>query len=448
MVARGRLSFDPRCYSIAALMSTQRQPAIQLQDVGKRFAFTPDTPQSILESLISVTSRRRTNEPHDLWAVRHVTFDVMPGQCVGIIGRNGSGKSTLLKIIARILQPSEGQVTVRGRISALLELGAGFHQDLTGRENIYLNASVLGLDHDEIDKHFDSIVEFSELGEFIDMPVKHYSSGMYMRLGFSVAIHIDPDILIVDEILAVGDQSFQAKCIDRIMEMKRRGVTILIISHDLSTVRKLASHLVWMEKGEMRLAGPADVVAEQYTDHMFQRVASQIRKQNATQTFKRWGTQQIEITDVCLLDETGQETTILRNGEPMTVEIHYHAHEPIEDPEFGLAIHRQDGVHVNGPNNRTGGLKLGIVQGQGVIRYEVAALPLLPAGYQLTAAVHDSVEPIAYDYHEQAYRFEVIAGESAEKNGVVAIPAAWHWEPAITVAATPDTQPATVVGVE
>ncbi|MEZ4515803.1 MAG: ATP-binding cassette domain-containing protein [Chloroflexota bacterium] len=159
----------------------QRQPAIQLQDVGKRFAFTPDTPQSVLESLISVTSRRRSGNSQNLWAVRHVTFDVMPGECVGIIGRNGSGKSTLLKIIARILQPSEGKVAVHGRISALLELGAGFHQDLTGRENIYLNASVLGLDHDEIDRHFESIVEFSELGEFIDMPVKHYSSGMYMR---------------------------------------------------------------------------------------------------------------------------------------------------------------------------------------------------------------------------------------------------------------------------
>jgi ABC-type polysaccharide/polyol phosphate transport system ATPase subunit len=410
-------------------MSMQRLPAIHLQDVGKRFAFTPDTPQSVLESLISVASRRRTTKAQDLWAVRHVTFDVMPGQCVGIIGRNGSGKSTLLKIIARILQPTEGQVTVRGRVSALLELGAGFHQDLTGRENIYLNASVLGLNEEEIDRHFDSIVEFSELGEFIDMPVKHYSSGMYMRLGFSVAIHVDPDILIVDEILAVGDQSFQAKCIDRIMEMKRRGVTILIISHDLTTVRKLASHLVWMEKGEMRLTGPTETVAEQYKDHMFQRVAGQIQKQNESRTFKRWGTRQIEITDVRLLDGEGAETTIVRTGAPLTVEIHYDAHEPIEDPEFGLAIYRQDGLHVNGPNSQTGGLTLGVVEGSGVVRYQIAALPLLPAGYQLTAAIHDSERPIAYDYHEQAYGFRVVDGDPREKSGLLGLAATWVWEP-------------------
>lgn len=410
-------------------MSMQRLPAIQLQDVGKRFAFTPDTPQSVLESLISVASRRRESKPQNLWAVRHVTFDVMPGQCVGIIGRNGSGKSTLLKLIARILQPSEGQVTVRGRVSALLELGAGFHQDLTGRENIYLNASVLGLDQDEIDRHFESIVEFSELGEFIDMPVKHYSSGMYMRLGFSVAIHVDPDILIVDEILAVGDQSFQAKCIDRIMEMKRRGVTILIISHDLTTVRKLASDLVWMEKGEVRMVGPTETVSEQYKDHMFQRVANQIQKQNETRAFKRWGTQQIEITDVRLLDAAGNESTVFRSGGSLTIEIHYDAHEPIEDPEFGLAIHRQDGLHVNGPNTQTGGLKLGVVEGKGVVRYAVASLPLLPSGYQLTAAIHDSERPIAYDYHEQAYSFRVVEGDVKEKNGLVAMTAVWSWAP-------------------
>lgn len=421
----------------------QRLPAIRLQDVGKRFAFTPDTPQSVLESLISVVGRCRAGKPQNLWAVRHVTFDVLPGECVGIVGRNGSGKSTLLKIIARILQPSEGEVTVRGRVSALLELGAGFHQDLTGRENIYLNASVLGLDQEEIDRHFESIVEFSELGEFIDMPVKHYSSGMYMRLGFSVAIHVDPDILIVDEILAVGDQSFQAKCIDRIMDMKRRGVTILIISHDLTTVRKLASRLVWMEKGEMRLTGPTETVAEQYKDHMFQAVAGQIRKANEARTFRRWGTQQIEITNVRILDGDGAETTIIRTGAPLTIEIAYNAHEPIEDPEFGLAIYRQDGLHVNGPNSQTGGLKLGVVEGPGVVRYEVASLPLLPGGYQLTAAIHDSERPIAYDYHEQAYGFRVIDGHPREKSGLVGLDATWSWAQGAT-----EAQPASATVTE
>src|SRR5690606_11770553 len=184
-------------------------------------AFTPDMPQSVLETMIAIFSRRRRRSSQALWAVQDVSFDIMPGQCVGIIGRNGSGKSTLLKLIARIIQPTSGEILVSGRVSALLELGADFHPDLTGRENIYLNASVLGLSRDETEELFDDIVAFSELGEFIDMPVKHYSSGMYMRLGFSVAIHVRPDILIVDEILAVGDQNFQTKCIDRIMEMRR-----------------------------------------------------------------------------------------------------------------------------------------------------------------------------------------------------------------------------------
>ncbi|HRO91776.1 MAG TPA: ATP-binding cassette domain-containing protein, partial [Promineifilum sp.] len=187
-------------------MSTQSQPAIRLRNVSKRFAFTPDMPQSVLETAIAAVTRRRRrrDRSHDLWAVHDVSFDVFPGQSLGIIGRNGSGKSTLLKIIARIIQPTSGEITVNGRVSALLELGAGFHPDLTGRENIYLNASVLGLSREETATLFNDIVEFSELDEFINMPVKHYSSGMYMRLGFSVAIHVHPDILIVDEILAVG----------------------------------------------------------------------------------------------------------------------------------------------------------------------------------------------------------------------------------------------------
>jgi ABC-type polysaccharide/polyol phosphate transport system ATPase subunit len=411
-------------------MSTQRLPAIELLNVGKRFAFTPDTPNSVLETIVSAFSRKKKDEPesHDLWAVRDLSFAVMPGDCAGIIGRNGSGKSTVLKLISRILQPTEGQVTVRGRISALLELGAGFHPDLTGRENIYLNGSVLGLNRADIDRHFDSIVEFSELGDFIDMPVKHYSSGMYMRLGFSVAIHVEPDILIVDEILAVGDQTFQAKCYDRIMDMKRRGVTILFISHDLDSVARLCTHLVWLDHGRVRLAGPTEAVLEQYKDHLFRRVGSELQHQNDTLGFQRWGTQQITLTGVRLLDGAGRETTIFKTGEPLTIEMAYMAHEPILNPEFGLAIYRQDGLHVNGPNSRIAGLKMGLVEGPGKVCYHVESLPLLPARYQLTTAIHDSEAPIAYDFHEEAYKFRVVEGGTTETEGLVALPARWEWQ--------------------
>ncbi len=402
------------------------EPVIELQHVSKRFVFTPDKPQSVLESFVSFFSRRRRSHTQAVWAVRDVSFAVQPGQCLGIVGRNGGGKSTILKMIARILQPTSGQIMVRGRVSALLELGAGFHQDLTGRENIYLNASVLGLSHKEIDRHFNDIVEFSELGEYIDMPVKFYSSGMYMRLGFSVAIHVQPDVLIIDEILTVGDQPFQAKCMDRIMELKRQGVTIILISHNIGMMQKLCTEVIWLDQGKVRAAGPADEIIEQYKDFTYQRVGEQIQFQNQTTRFKRWGTRQIEITAVRFLNQEGEETTIFKTGDPMTVEIHYIAHEPIADPEFGLAIFRQDGLHLNGPNNRSGGLELGIVEGPGVIRYCVESLPLLPSRYQLTAAVHDSYQPIAYDYHEEAYSFRVVEGGTKESEGLLALPATWE----------------------
>ncbi|MBX7254005.1 MAG: ABC transporter ATP-binding protein [Candidatus Promineofilum sp.] len=407
-------------------MTTQSQPAIRLQKVSKRFAFTPDTPQSVLESLISVVSRRRA-QAQDLWAVRDVSFEVQPGQCVGIIGRNGSGKSSLLKLIARIIQPTSGQIEVRGRVSALLELGAGFHPDLTGRENIYLNASVLGLSQQETEALFDDIVAFSELGSFIDMPVKHYSSGMYMRLGFSVAIHVRPDILIVDEILAVGDQSFQAKCIDRIVEMKREGVTILFISHDLSTIGRLCSEVVWLEQGRVVQIGSTDHILAQYRDHLFQRVGQQLSIENEAGGYRRWGTRQIEITGVRLLNDANEETTIFHTGDSLRVEIAYAAHEPIVEPEFGLALYRHDGLHLNGPNTRVGGLEMGVVEGNGVVSYTIERLPFLPGRYQMTAAIHDGQRPLAYDFHEEAYAFRVIEGGTREKDGLLALDAKWEW---------------------
>ena len=239
------------------------EPIIRFQNVDKRFAFTKEKPQSVMETFIKLFSRRKgPKQPAEsLWAVRDVSFDVLPGQCFGIVGRNGSGKSTILKLIARILRPNNGRILINGRVSALLELGAGFHPDLTGRENIFLNAALLGFDEASTHAYYDRIVEFSELGDFIDMPVKHYSSGMYMRLGFSVAIHMQPDILIVDEILAVGDQAFQTKCVNAIMAMKDRGVTIIIVSHNINLVRTLCTHILWIDKGIPQAYGTVDEIA-------------------------------------------------------------------------------------------------------------------------------------------------------------------------------------------
>lgn len=399
------------------------KPAVRFENVSKRFVYNHQKPRSFLESLVAAFSYKSSKPTEDeaaLWALRDVSFDVMPGQGFGIIGRNGSGKSTALKMVARILRPNAGKIFVNGRVSALLELGAGFHPDLTGRENIYLNAAVLGLEEEEVAARFDEIVEFSELGNFIDMQVKYYSSGMFMRLGFSVAIHVQPDILIVDEILAVGDQAFQTKCLDRILELKARDTTILMVSHNLNQLQTICSHLVWIEKGEMRAYGETDEVISQYIAFSYNRQARNI----GLAPFQREGDQEIEITAVRLLNKQDEEATTFVTHEPMTIEMAYTAHKPIPNPEFGLAIFREDGIHVNGPNSRVADVDLGMVQGDGVVRYEIGALPLLPGGYQLTTAVHDSRYPHCYDMHIKAYTFQV-AGGTKEYAGIIAIEAEW-----------------------
>ncbi|MFN2136015.1 MAG: ABC transporter ATP-binding protein [Candidatus Promineifilaceae bacterium] len=409
-------------------MSNIGQPAISFKNVSKRFTYSREQPQSIQETMISLLGRGQRYPKKELWALRDLSFDLYQGQSLGIVGRNGSGKSTVLKLVARIMRPTEGQVTVNGRVSALLELGAGFHPDLTGRENIALNASVLGLSEQELGRNFEAIVEFSELGEFIDMPVKHYSSGMYMRLGFSVAIHVDPDILIIDEILAVGDQEFQTKCIDRIHELHQNGVSIILISHNLNVVRRMCSQVIWLENGQMRASGPTEDVATQYRYQSDTTVSRRLMQDKETQSFNRWGSGEIEIEGVRFLDTNGEERSHFQTGEEMIVEMAYVAHEPVPKPEFGLAIFHQNGTQVNGPNSQLGGLETGIVADAGKVRYRIRQLPLLPGRYQVTAAIHNTQVTHAYDFHEKAYPFRVIAGGTKETDGLVAFAAEWSWE--------------------
>jgi ABC-type polysaccharide/polyol phosphate transport system ATPase subunit len=406
------------------------EPVVQFENISKRFVFTMETPQSILEMFISFFARRRRRleRNQNLWAVQDVSFEVYPGEVLGIVGRNGSGKSTLLKLISRILRPDAGRMMINGRTSALLELGAGFHQDLTGRENIFLNASVLGLTQKEIEDRYEDIVDFSELGGFIDMPVKHYSSGMYMRLGFSVAIHVKPDILIVDEILAVGDQQFKTKCIDRIVEMMQEGVTIIIVSHNMSLMRKLCTKLIWLEKGEVRASGATMDVARQYMAHTFTKEGGAFTEKKMAQIAKRSGNGDAEITAVRFLNQNDQEQDSFKTGDSLTVEISYLAHKSIEDPEFGISIYRQDGVWVASPSNLISGVRTGVIEGAGKIRYHVERLPLLPAEYEFTVGIHDGVTNFQYDNHHRAYSIRIAPGGTNELYGLVELPAHWEWE--------------------
>ena len=400
------------------------RPIISYQNVNKRFAFQQGQPQSVLETVISF-ARRSKREKRELHAVRDVSFDVYKGESVGLIGHNGSGKSTLLKLATRILRPTSGRVRVHGRVSALLELGAGFHDELTGRENIYLNGSVLGLSKQEIGERFDEIVAFSELEKFIDMPVKHYSSGMYMRLGFAVAVHCDPDILLVDEILAVGDRAFQTKCIERIYDLKQQGITIIMVSHNLETLQKLCTRLVWMDGGVVREIDEADSVIARYIAYMNSRHAP--RGEKATR-FERWGSYEAEINAVRFLDENDEAQDVFMTGAKMTIEMQYVAHRPIKQPEMGFAIFREDGVHVNGPNNRLAGHEIDEINGAGVLRYNIQRLPLLPGEYLVSAAIQDGVMPQAYDFHSQAYRFRVAEGGTPEVQGLIELDATWEWQ--------------------
>jgi lipopolysaccharide transport system ATP-binding protein len=347
---------------------------------------------------------------------------------LGVIGRNGAGKSTLLKLIARVLEPTEGTITVHGRVGALLELGTGFHPDLSGRENVFLNGTLLGLTKREIAQRMDDIVAFSELEPFIDAPLRNYSSGMQMRLGFAVAVHTDPEILLVDEVLAVGDAGFQHKCLDRIASLRRSGVTILLVSHDLGTVQSLCDRAIWLDDARIEAEGqPTDVIMA-YLNAVARREEAESGSQPRTviQDDQRWGTGRIRITGVGLCDGNGTPCSAFVNGGPMEIRISYRAEQPVEDPNFGLAIYHQSGAHICGPNTRFGGLYIPSVHGEGEIVYRVHSLDLLEGTYLLSVAVVNGADTETYDYHDRAYTFRVYPGKSRERYGFVTLNGSWR----------------------
>lgn len=411
------------------------QPLIEVVDVSKRFRLQREAQRSIQDAFIHLWKRCHSQADY-FWPLRNLSLRVCAGDSIGILGQNGSGKSTLLKVITGVLPPTSGSIRINGRIASLLELGAGFHPDLTGRENVFLNGSIYGMDRATIRRKLDRIIDFAEIGDFIDTPVKHYSSGMYVRLAFSVAIHTEPEVLIVDEVLTVGDQIFQQKCMQRIWEMKASGIAIILVSHNLEDIRRLCDHAMWLQNGDIRAFGPSlDVVDDYlaytndlyYTKRRAEQAGAAETKQPAKETEKRrWGTHQAEIVRIELCDEQGAIADQFRQDAALSVRIHYVSHEPIERPTFGLAIYRQDGAHVNGPNSIDEGYDLELIDGEGVMEYQIEHLPLNPGKYELTAAIYNHNSTVAIDHHHRMVAFEVIRPRGRSEEGVVHIPATWR----------------------
>jgi ABC-type polysaccharide/polyol phosphate transport system ATPase subunit len=360
-------------------------------------------------------------------ALNEASLTVRRGEVFGLVGRNGAGKSTLLKLVARVLRPTQGRVRVMGRVAPLLELGAGFHPELTGRENIYLNGAMLGFTRREMDEKFPRIVEFAELGDFIEAPIRTYSSGMWARLGFAVATDSCPEILIVDEILSVGDESFQQKSADRIQSFREQGATVLLVSHNMSAIETMCQRAAWLDHGKVMLVGSAKEVVDRYVGRVYENETGRLIRTSVPDD-RRWGSRKIEITRVSLTDAQGAEQVVFSTGQTMVLRLDYTAHTPVQSPIFGIGIHRQDGVHVTGPNTGFAGLDVGLVEGSGTLTYTISSLPLLDGLYHFSVAATNQKDTEMFDYHDRAYPFRVVnhGQEPRERYGLLTLNGVWQ----------------------
>jgi ABC-type polysaccharide/polyol phosphate transport system ATPase subunit len=378
-------------------------------------------------------------------ALRGVSFDVPAGKTFGIIGRNGSGKSTLLKLIAGIGKPTAGSVTVRGRASALIELGAGFHPEISGRDNVYINGMMLGLSRKEIARRFDEIVSFAELEDFIDAPVKTYSSGMYVRLGFAVAINVQPDVLLVDEVLAVGDETFTHKCLDRFADLRRQGKTVLLVTHSLDLVTRFCDEAIWLDAGTIRSQGDPKRVIDAYLMDVARaenealagvrdsglgtrdsdpdpRSPSPGPEDFSRATEGRWGSREVEIVDVQLRRSTGEPAHVFESGERVDVALKIHAAQPVSDFVFGVGIFNADGVCCYGTNTQIEGGVPQAISGDGELTIVLEGLDLVAGTYKLDVAVHKE-NGVPYDYHRLLHTFRITS--RLKETGVFRPPHRW-----------------------
>jgi homopolymeric O-antigen transport system ATP-binding protein len=417
--------------------------AVQVEGVSKRFRRHTIQPSTTLKSAIVdfLRGRKVVETPSIFQALRGVTFAVPTGHSLGIIGRNGSGKSTLLKLLAGIYRPDHGKIVAHGKIGALLDLGAGFHPEFSGRENILINGIVLGLSKREVRQHLDDIIRFAELEAFIDEPLKTYSSGMSLRLGFSVAAHADPDILLIDEILAVGDEGFVQKCYDKLAAFRRRGKTIILVSHDLSTVSRWCDTVVWLEEGRVQAQGMPQRIIDLYRQHVAAqeaevavgehlRIAEEVSQASEVETANRWGSREVEIVSVKMVNTSGQERYVYQSGDPVRVVIHYRVHRPVPDTVFGIALMRGDGLRCYGTNTAVEDIPLPPLGEEGSAEVLLERLDFVAGTYYLDVAVH-ALDGYPYDYHHGLYSFTVKS--DLQEVGVCRIPHSWAIKPLVAV---------------
>lgn len=397
------------------------KPIIQLNNVSKKFckSFRKSLFYGVLDigaELFGTNKNPKQLRKDEFWAVKDVTFRVEPGETVGLIGHNGAGKTSLLRMIGGLIKPDMGQIEISGRVQALIALGAGFNPVLTGRENIYVNAALMGFSKKEINKRFDEIVAFSGLNEFLDMPVQSYSSGMVVRLGFSVAAFLEPDVLLVDEVLSVGDLAFRTKCQLRIQELRNAGVAIIIVSHNLHTISHLCPRSITLEKGKIIYDGDTETAIDLYRTSLLK-------------TYKnfddpvRGGTGEIRVQKVEILNNLGEHQEFFDVGEKVTIRLHYHADKVVTNPIFNIAIHVLNSHQVTGIRTDVDGVKTGNLEGDGYIDIEIPNFYLLPNAYTIDAIIFHSDGYTFYDRLNNANNLIIKGGN--EINGIAYLVHSW-----------------------
>ena len=393
------------------------EPAIVVDGVSKRFRLYHERNRT-LKSAVLRGGRARYEE---FWALRDVSLEVEAGKTYGLVGENGSGKSTLLKCIAKILRPEKGRIRTQGKMAALLELGSGFHPELSGRENVFLNGSILGLSKRDLTARFDDIVSFAGLERFIDQPVKNYSSGMYVRLGFSVAINVDPDILLVDEVLAVGDAVFQRRCNEKFADFRRAGKTVVIVSHAADAMRTMCDKVAWLQDGRVVSEGRPEEIVDDYVDKGHEdrvEVAAEVAE-------SRWGSGEARLTGVHLLDRAGHPVTHVKTGDPVVMRLEYDAPTAVPKPVFGLAIETLDGTWLWAHGTREGGPVPDEIDGKGSLELRFDRFMLQPGTYDISASINDYTCTHIVDYMRRCLRFDVVHGDPRETGGYVALGGKW-----------------------